>query len=73
MKVLEEGEVGAGDGIDPIRGDVGNITVRGLWHLAYYEPQNLEGAREALRLRSLAPEWRKPMEKRLVQAGIQLE
>jgi len=73
LKVLEEGEVGVGDGIERIRGDVGNITVRGLWHLAYYEPQNLEDAKKALRLPSLAPEWRKPMEKRLIQAGIPLE
>jgi len=73
LNVLEEGEVGAGDGIERIRGDVGGITVRGLWHLAYYEPQNLEDAKKALRLPSLAPEWRKPMEKRLIQAGIPLE
>jgi MOSC domain-containing protein YiiM len=73
LKVLEEGEIGAGDGIERIRGDVGNITVRGLWHLAYYEPQNLKDAKKALRLSSLAPEWRKPMEKRLIQAGVPLE
>ena len=73
LKVLEEGEVGAGDGIERILGNVGDITVKGLWHLAYHEPQNLEDARKALRLPSLAPEWRKPMEKRLVKAGIPLE
>lgn len=73
LKVLNEGEVGRGDGIERIRGDVGDITVRGLWHLAYYEPQNLEDAKKALRLSSLAPEWRKPMEKRLIRAGIPLE
>ena len=47
--------------------------VRGLWHLTFCEPQNLEGAKKALRLPSLAPEWRKPMEKRLIRAGIPLE
>lgn len=73
MKVLEEGEVGAGDMFDRVRSGAGNITVRGLWHLAYFEPQNLEGAKKALRLPFLAPEWRKPMERRLFQAGIPLE
>ena len=70
LKVLEEGEVGSGDRIERIRGDVGNITVRGLWHLAFCEPENLDDAKKALRLSSLAPEWRRPMEKRLLKAGI---
>jgi MOSC domain-containing protein YiiM len=73
LKVLEEGEVGAGDQFERIRGDAGNITVRGLWHLAYYEPQNLEDAKKALRIPTLGPEWRRPMENRLIRAGIPIE
>jgi len=73
LKVLEEGEVGAGDRWERIRGDAANITVRGLWHLAYYEPQNLEDAKKALRIPTLGPEWRKPMENRLIRAGFPIE
>lgn len=46
-----------------------NFTVSGMLE----DRQNLEGARNALRLSSLAPEWRGRLEKRLKDAGIPIE
>lgn len=73
MKVLEEGDVGAGDRFERVRGDEDGLSVRDIWHLAVQDRQNLEGARKALRLSSLAPEWRGRLEKRFKDAGIPIE
>jgi MOSC domain-containing protein YiiM len=65
--VLEEGELGAGDTVELAeRSD--SLTVRELWHLVLVDKQNIEGARLALRCRTLAPEWREPLEERLLQS-----
>lgn len=73
MKVLEEGEVGAGDNFERVAGEENTLSVRDVWHLAVQDRQNLEGARKALRLSSLAPEWRGRLEKRFKDAGIPIE
>ena len=73
LKVVEEGEVGAGDRFEPVGHKPEGITVRALWHLAYRERDNLEGAKAALRLTSLGPEWRQLLANRLIKAGIPVE
>lgn len=42
-------------------------------HLRFFEPGNLEGAREILRVRALPPRWRSVFEERLIKAGIPVE
>jgi MOSC domain-containing protein YiiM len=69
MRVLEEGEVGAGDALERVRIDPERITVRGMCRLLYFDPENLEGARKALRLRALSPGWRQSFEARLAKTG----
>ena len=69
LRVLEGGEVGAGDVVDRVRTDPGRITVREMCHLLYFDPENLEGARKALRIRALSPGWRQALEERLARAG----
>ena len=69
LRVLEEGEVGAGDVLDRVRTDLERVTVRKMCHLLYFEPENLEGARKALRVRALSPGWRQSFEERLAKAG----
>src|SRR5829696_5852814 len=69
LRVLEEGEVGAGDGLDRVRTDPERITVREMCHLLYFDPKNLEGARKALRIRALSPGWRQSFEARLAKTG----
>jgi MOSC domain-containing protein YiiM len=64
MKVLEEGEVGAGDRFERAAGEEDALSVQDIWRLAVQDRENLVGARKALRLSSLAPEWRGRLEKR---------
>jgi MOSC domain-containing protein YiiM len=73
MKVLEEGEVGAGDRFERTAGEEDALSVQDIWRLAVQDRQDLEGARKALRLSSLAPEWRGRLEKRFKDAGIPVE
>ena len=69
LRVLEEGEVGAGDGLDRVRTDPERITVREMCHLLYFDPENLEGAKNALRIRALSPGWQQSFGERLARAG----
>ena len=73
MKVLEEGEVGTGDVFERAGGEEDALSVHDIWRLAVQDRQDLEGAKKALRLSSLAPEWRVRLEKRFKDAGIPIE
>ena len=68
FRVLEEGEVGAGDAIERVRLDPVGLTVRQVSHLLYFDKDDLEGARTALRIEALSPGWRQSFEKRLAKA-----
>ena len=70
LRVLEEGTVGAGDVFHRIYSDPEQITVREMSHLLFFEPENLEGARRALRIQALSPGWRGSFEERLAKAGL---
>lgn len=58
LRVLEEGEVGAGDIMERVKVDPERMTVREMYHLLYYEKEKLEGAQKALRIAALSPGWR---------------
>jgi len=62
LRVLQEGEVGAGDPIERVATDPEEMSVRAFLHLAYFDEGNLEGMRKALRIVSLPPEWREWLE-----------
>jgi MOSC domain-containing protein YiiM len=68
LRVLEEGEVGAGDAIE--RAGVGAVcmSVRDIMHLLYFEPDNVAGARKALEIEALSPGWRGSFEERVAKA-----
>jgi MOSC domain-containing protein YiiM len=66
LRVLQEGQLGAGDSIELAERSDG-LTVRELWHLVLVDKGNLEGARLALRCPTLGPEWREPLEERLIE------
>jgi MOSC domain-containing protein YiiM len=72
LRVLEEGEVGMGDGLDRVGIDPERITVREMCHLLYFDPENLEGTRKALRIRALSPGWRQSFEARLARTGASI-
>ena len=72
LRVLEEGEIGAGDVLDRVRTDPELMTVMEICHLLYFDSGNLEGARKALRIRALSPGWRQSFEERLAKTGASL-
>ena len=72
LRVLEEGEVGAGDVLDRVRTDPERMTVREICRLLYFDPENLGGARKALRIRALSPGWRQSFEERLAKTGASI-
>ncbi len=57
LRVLEEGDVGAGDAIELERADPEEMTVREVCHLYYFDPGNTSDRRRALRIGSLR-RWR---------------
>ncbi len=69
LRVLEEGEVGAGDAFERVEIDPERISVREMSRLLFFEPENLEGAKRALRVRALSPGWRSSFRERLTKAG----
>ena len=58
FRVLEEGEVGAGDVLERVKVGPEQMTVREMFHLLDFDPDNLEGARKALRIPAMSPGWR---------------
>ncbi|MFQ5692767.1 MAG: MOSC domain-containing protein, partial [Nitrospinota bacterium] len=69
LRVLEEGEVGAGDPIERVETDPERISVRETHRALYVEKDNLEVARRALRVPALSPGWRGSFEEVLARAA----
>ena len=69
LRVLKEGEVGAGDAFERLEECPERISVRQISRLLFFEPENLEGAKRALRIRALSPGWRSSFEARLAKDG----
>lgn len=70
FRVLQEGEVGVGDGLELVENEPEKMTVRDICHLYYFDPKNLEDCKRAIRIEALSPGWREGFEERLVKAGI---
>ena len=70
LRVLEVGEVGAGDRIEQVKMDRQRMTVAEVNNLLYFDLGNLAGARKALRVKALSPGWRGSFEERLAKAEI---
>ena len=70
FRVLEEGEVGAGDAIERISVHPVGMTVRQMSNLLYFEKDDLDGARRALRIQALSPGWRQSFETRWAKAKL---
>ncbi len=58
FRVLEEGDVGAGDVVERVKVGPEQMSVREMFHLLYFAKQKLEGARKALRIPAMSPGWR---------------
>ena len=73
MRVLQEGDVGAGDLIELVEPDPQRMTVEEMNRLLYFDRKNVEDVKRALRIDSLSPGWRGSFEERLEKAGISVE
>ena len=70
FRVLEEGEVEAGDEIIPKK--VGSkLTILQVNDLMYFDKENYDGFQEALQIKALSPGWRHTFEDRLAKQGQQ--
>jgi MOSC domain-containing protein YiiM len=58
FRVLEEGEVGAGDALERVKVGPEQMTVQEMFHLLYFAKEKVEGAKKALCIPALSPGWR---------------
>ena len=68
LRVLEEGEIGAGDAIEKVADGPGGLTVREVNALLYLPGQPTDALERALELPALSPGWRGSFEAMLEQA-----
>ncbi|NIV75325.1 MAG: MOSC domain-containing protein [Gammaproteobacteria bacterium] len=68
FRVVEEGEIGAGDAIALVSRDPRRMTVRRVSDLLFFDKGNLEGAKEALSIPALSHGWKGSFEERLAKA-----
>ncbi len=68
FRVLEEGEVGAGDRFELVGRDPHGMSVRELSELLFFREEDLDGTRRALSIRALAHGWKGSFEERLRKA-----
>jgi ferredoxin-NADP reductase/MOSC domain-containing protein YiiM len=68
-RVIQEGEVEAGDSIERIQVGPEKITVQEFARLYYFDTRNLEKIRRILRIPSLPPGWSRAFGKLLDTAG----
>ncbi len=69
FRVLEEGEVGAGDSIERVQVGPEKITVWEFARLYYFDYNNQEKIRRLLRIPSIPPGWSRAFEEILAVAG----
>ncbi|MDP6390337.1 MAG: MOSC domain-containing protein [Alphaproteobacteria bacterium] len=70
LRVIEQGEVGAGDAIEAVDVDPERMSVAEVNNLLYFDLGNLDGARKALRIKALSPGWHGSFEDRLAKAEV---
>ena len=68
LRVLEEGEVGAGDGIERIERAHEGMPVDEVNDFLYFDLGNIEATRKALRIEELSSGWQGSFEARLAKA-----
>ncbi len=61
LRVLEEGEIGAGDPIERVAIGPERITIHGLYHLRFKDPLNKAEIQRVLSVEALSKEWRKEL------------
>lgn len=69
LRVLQEGEVGAGDPITLIQADSARLSIREMTHLYYFDQHNREGLQRAATIQAMTPEWREGFRELLAKAN----
>ncbi|MGH7589710.1 MAG: MOSC domain-containing protein [Gemmatimonadota bacterium] len=69
LRVLEEGEVGAGDPIELLRPDRAGLTVAEVLRLGYLDTEDIEGASRAAAVEALSEGWRTWFQARVAKSG----
>jgi MOSC domain-containing protein YiiM len=67
LRVLEEGEVGAGDPIERVGADPEGVMVSEMNRLLYIAPDDRQALERALRIQALSPRRRAALEERLAR------
>lgn len=57
LRVIEEGEVGAGDTIELVKADPIGMSVAEINYLLYFDKSNVESAKRALQIDGMSPGW----------------
>jgi len=70
FRVLEEGEVEAGDEIQAVKIDQKGMTIDEINQLMYFDKENFQGFRDALKVKALSPGWSSTFEDRLSKEKI---
>lgn len=65
LRVLEEGEVEAGDPIERVKEGPERVSVRDVINTRFFDRENREMVRRILNVPALSPEWRRSFEKLL--------
>ena len=68
VRVLEEGEVGAGDAIERTKVGEGQMTVKEIVHLRHLDNTDVVAAEKAASLPALTPSWRDAFDKIIAKA-----
>ena len=69
LRVMEEGDVGAGDPIVLEGKNSLGMTVESFFRLAFFDQENVAKLREAVCIASLSPGWQRRFEDRLEELG----
>jgi MOSC domain-containing protein YiiM len=69
LRVLEEGEVGAGDAMERVRVGPEEMTVQEVTRLLHFERGDRARLKRVLAIPALSPEWRRSFEELLARAG----
>ena len=68
LRVLEEGEVAAGDAIERLAEGPERMSVAAVNELLYFDLGNIDDTRRVLRIPALSPGWRGSFEERIAKA-----
>ena len=69
LRVLEEGEVGAGDAMERVHMGPEQMSVQEVSRLLHFERGDRARVERVLAIPALSPEWRRPFEEALAKSG----